>query len=97
MLLLPQAATRNPGPDIERGRDTPADHPGETEEEGGAGGGGERLERRRRAADMVARDVEARLGAMAVHAMGRFGAAAAPVLAERRKRFPDRPLLFALA
>lgn len=45
---------------------------------------------------MVARDVEARLGAMAVLAMSRFGSGAAPVFEEYRRRFPDRPLLFAL-
>ncbi|CAM9972152.1 unnamed protein product [Ectocarpus sp. 8 AP-2014] len=45
---------------------------------------------------MIARDVEARLGAMAVHAMSRFGEGAAPVLDEWKRRFPDRPLLFVL-
>lgn len=59
-------------------------------------GGKHRLEQQRRGRDMIARDIEARLGAMGVHAMGRFGAGAAPVLDEWRKRFPDRPLLFAL-
>ena len=45
---------------------------------------------------MVARDIEARLGAMGVQAMSRFGGGAAPVLDEWKKRFPDRPLLFSL-
>ncbi|CAM9313989.1 unnamed protein product, partial [Hapterophycus canaliculatus] len=55
-----------------------------------------RDERRRRGHEMVARDLEARLGAMAVLAMSRFGSGAAPVLEEYRRRFPDRPLLLAL-
>lgn len=45
---------------------------------------------------MIKRDVEARITAVAVHAMSHFGAGAAPVLDEFRKLFPDRPLLFAL-
>lgn len=60
------------------------------------GSGEHGCERQRRGRDMIARDIEARLGAMGVHAMSRFGAGAAPVLDEWTKRFPDRPLLFAL-
>lgn len=45
---------------------------------------------------MVARDIEARLGAMGVQAMSRFGGGASPVLDEWRKRFPDKPLLLPL-
>eukprot|EP00903_Cladosiphon_okamuranus_P010619 g10042.t1 len=59
-------------------------------------GAGHESEQRRRGNDMIARDIEARLGAMGVHAMSRFGAGAAPVLDEWRKRFPDRPLLLSL-
>lgn len=60
------------------------------------GGGDHEYEQQRRGRDMVARDVEARLGAMGVQAMSRFGAGAAPVLDEWKKHFPDKPLLFSL-
>ena len=59
-------------------------------------GGDHESEQRRRGRDMVARDIEARLGAMGVQAISSFGARAAPVLDEWKKRFPDRPLLFSL-
>eukprot|EP00752_Nemacystus_decipiens_P002571 g2409.t1 len=62
------------------------------QDEGGDGEG----EQHRRGRDMVSRDIEARIGAMGVQAMSRFGAGAAPVLNEWNKCFPDRPLLFSL-
>lgn len=50
-----------------------------------------------RARKLIERDAEARLGAMAVHAMQRFGAGAGPVLDEWTRRYPDRPLLSIVA
>lgn len=50
-----------------------------------------------RALKLIERDAEARLAAIAMHAMRSFGAWAAPVLDEWRRRYPDRPLLGALA
>lgn len=51
----------------------------------------------KRGSELVRRDAKARLAAMAVHAMSRFGGEAAPVLAEWKNRYPDRPLFEALA
>lgn len=85
--LLPQVRNRGPDKDVSHnGRDHGHD--------GGDGPDGD--ERWQREERMIARDVEARLGAMAVHAMSRFGEGAAPVLDEWKRRFLDRPLLFVL-
>ena len=54
-------------------------------------------EERGRVRKLIERDAEARLGAMAVHAMRRFGAGAGPVLDAWRRRYPDRPLLSVVA
>lgn len=51
----------------------------------------------RRGTELIRSDAEARLGAMVVHAMSRFGGDASPVLAEWRARYPGRPLLQLLA
>ncbi|CAM9942030.1 unnamed protein product [Ascophyllum nodosum] len=48
---------------------------------------------RRWSRELISRDVEARLGALAVHAMKSFGGGAAPVLDIWRGRYPDRALL----
>ena len=62
--------------------------------EDGAGDGKEECGRARK---LIERDAEARLGAMVMHAMQRFGAEATPVLDEWRRRYPDRPLLSVVA
>ncbi|CAM9450282.1 unnamed protein product [Ectocarpus sp. 13 AM-2016] len=82
----------------DRGPDEDGSHNGRGRGHDGDDGadGDERRWQQREEEPMIASDVEARLGAMAVHAMSRFGEGAAPVLHEWKSRFPDRPLLFVL-
>ncbi|CAM9603134.1 unnamed protein product [Ectocarpus sp. 12 AP-2014] len=82
----------------DRGPDEDGSHNGRGRGHDGDDGadGDERRWQQRVEELMIASDVEARLGAMAVHAMSRFGEGAAPVLDEWKRRFPDRPLLFVL-
>lgn len=51
----------------------------------------------KRGSELVRSDAKARLAAMAVHAMSRFGGEATPVLSEWKNRYPDRPIFEALA